>query len=283
MPRKKNPINDIIDAAGAWLGGNRGTINPQVQRTIAQTKEVGKVIDQFATGGMGQALVSDAQRMAASGSSTPSALYKTAAVNLAAAAAGVGAATVVGKVAKNAAREVGVHLSNTPGLRNITYSARRAGTGFGRKVDAGGGNPLKGWIATGKRVVTRPATNIGEYVADTTPVKSPTIPRSGGTTRRAGSGQVYTPSGVYSGKDVFVSKPPLTENQIRGIVQGQITKQDKFLNQISQAGRRGAAYGIGAGAVGTLGAQEALRQAQQAVAGVRRAVSKARGGGTKKK
>lgn len=97
--RKKNPINDIIDAAGAWLGGNRGTINPQVQRTISQTKEVGKVIDQFATGGMGQALVSDAQRMAATGSSTPSALYKTAAVNLAASALGAAAAQVASKAA----------------------------------------------------------------------------------------------------------------------------------------------------------------------------------------
>lgn len=99
--RKENPINDIVDTVGAWLGGNRGTINPQVQRTISQTKEVGKVVDQFATGGMGQALVSDAQRMAATGSSTPSALYKTAAVNLGAAAAGYGAAKVAGKVVQS--------------------------------------------------------------------------------------------------------------------------------------------------------------------------------------
>lgn len=98
--RKKNPINDIVDTVGAWLGGNRGTINPQVQRTISQTKEIGKVVDQFVTGGIGEALVSDAKRMAATGSSTPSALYKTAAVNLGAAAAGYGAAKVAGKVAE---------------------------------------------------------------------------------------------------------------------------------------------------------------------------------------
>lgn len=154
--------------------------------------------------------------------------------------------------------------------------------GSEQQMDEGGGNPLKGWIATGKKVVTRPARNIGEYVADTTPVRGPTMPRSGGT-RNVGRGDVYTPSGVYKGKEVFVSKPNLTDKQVQGIIQGQITKQEKFLGQISRAGRRGAAYGIGAGAVGTLGAQEGLRQAQQAVAGVRRAVSKARGGGTKKK
>lgn len=95
--RPKNPINDILDAAGAWLGGSKGRVtNPQVQAAMDATRAIGKVVD-TATGGFGQAVVSDAQRMAASGSSTPSALYKTAAVNLAAGAAGVAAAKVTGK------------------------------------------------------------------------------------------------------------------------------------------------------------------------------------------
>lgn len=97
--RPKNPINDIIDTAGAWLGGSKGRVtNPQVQAAMDATRAIGKVVD-TATGGFGQAVVADAQRMAASGSSTPSALYKTAAVNLGAAAAGVGAAKVAGKIA----------------------------------------------------------------------------------------------------------------------------------------------------------------------------------------
>ena len=98
--RPKNPINDIINTTSAWLGGNRGTMPSQTRKGIDTIKGVGKVLDS-ATGGFGQAVVSDAQRMAQSGSSTPSALYKTAAVNLAAAAAGVGAAKVAGKVASN--------------------------------------------------------------------------------------------------------------------------------------------------------------------------------------
>lgn len=101
MARKpKNPINDIVDTVGGWLGGRGPGTNPQVQAAMDATRAVGKVVD-TATGGFGQALISDAQRMAQSGSSTPSALYKTAAVNLGAAAAGVGAAKVVGKVAQS--------------------------------------------------------------------------------------------------------------------------------------------------------------------------------------
>ena len=101
MARKKNPINDIVDTVGAWLGGSKGRVtNPQVQAAMDATRAIGKVVD-TATGGFGQAVVSDAQRMAQSGSSTPSALYKTAAVNLGAAAAGVGAAKIAGKAVQS--------------------------------------------------------------------------------------------------------------------------------------------------------------------------------------
>jgi hypothetical protein len=105
MTRKQNPINDIINTVGGWLGGRGPGTNPQVQAAMNATRAVGKVVD-TATGGFGQALISDAQRMAQSGSSTPSALYKTAAVNLGAAAAGVGAAKVAGKVAQTVSRKV---------------------------------------------------------------------------------------------------------------------------------------------------------------------------------
>jgi len=98
MARKKNPINDIVDTVGAWLGGRGPGTNPQVQAAMQATRAIAQTAD-TATGGFGQALLSDAQRMAMTGSSTPSALYKTAAVNLGAAAAGVGAAKVAGKAA----------------------------------------------------------------------------------------------------------------------------------------------------------------------------------------
>jgi hypothetical protein len=128
MARKapKNPISDIVDTVGAWFGGSKGRVtNPQVQAAMDATRAIGKVVD-TATGGFGQAVVSDAQRMAASGSSTPSALYKTAAVNLGAAAAGVGAAKIAAKtgiparVANKVRGEVvGLHGSPVKGLKSI--------------------------------------------------------------------------------------------------------------------------------------------------------------------
>jgi len=103
MARKKNPINDIVDTVGGWLGGRGPGTNPQVQAAMQATRAIARTAD-TATGGFGQALLSDAQRMAMTGSSTPSALYKTAAVNLGAAAAGVGAAKVAGKAAQTVRR-----------------------------------------------------------------------------------------------------------------------------------------------------------------------------------
>jgi len=107
MARKKNPINDIVDTVGGWLGGRGPGTNPQVQAAMDATRAIARTAD-TATGGFGQALLSDAQRMAMTGSSTPSALYKTAAVNLGAAAAGVGAAKVAGKVVRDVVPAVAV-------------------------------------------------------------------------------------------------------------------------------------------------------------------------------
>jgi hypothetical protein len=103
----KNPVNDIINTVGGWLGGRGPGTNPQVQAAMQATRAIAQTAD-TATGGFGQALLSDAQRMAMTGSSTPSALYKTAAVNLGAAAAGVGAAKVAGKVVRDVVPAVAV-------------------------------------------------------------------------------------------------------------------------------------------------------------------------------
>ena len=150
------------------------------------------------------------------------------------------------------------------------------------KIDAGGGGaPVTGWLSS-----TNTARNIGDFVADTTPVKNIGIPRSGGI-RSSGRGSVYTPSGVYPAKETFVTKPPLSENQIRGIMQGQLTKQQNYLGQISNAGRRGAGIGLGVGGVAGVGAtlatQKALDDARKAAAGIGKIVKKARGGGKNKR
>lgn len=138
MARKpKNPINDIINTTSAWLGGRRGAAtNPQVRAAMDATRAVGKVVDS-ATGGFGQALISDAQRMAESGSSTPSALYKTAAVNLGAAAAGAAAAKVAGKVLTQtdvAGRVVSAGQSLLPKEIGIHHSVSKTGKAFTGEV-----------------------------------------------------------------------------------------------------------------------------------------------------
>jgi len=152
--RKKNPLDDVAKTVGNWLGGaarayaditdrsrdvQPGRL-PQVQAALDATRAIGKVVD-IATGGFGSAVVSDARRMAKTGSSTPSALYKTAAVNLGAAAVGVGAAKVAGKVVesgvaarainKATGKQVIVHGSPVKGIRNLEP---RTGGIFGPNV-----------------------------------------------------------------------------------------------------------------------------------------------------
>ena len=104
-PRKpKNPIQDIINTTSAWLGGNRGTINPQVARVSRDLGTVAQTIDTF-TGGFGAAAGRDARNFQ-QGGSLPTNLAKTAAVNLAAGAVGVGAAKVGASAVTNVRAKV---------------------------------------------------------------------------------------------------------------------------------------------------------------------------------
>jgi len=153
--RKKNPLDDVAKTVGNWLGGaarayaditdRSRDVQPgraaRVQAALDATRAIGKVVD-IATGGVGSSVVSDAQRMAKTGSSTPSALYKTAAVNLAAGVGGAKAAQVAGRavaatgiparVANRVRGEiVGLHGSPVKGLKQIeprkgTYAPKNA-------------------------------------------------------------------------------------------------------------------------------------------------------------
>lgn len=129
MARKKNPINDIVDTVGAWFGGNRGTINPQVQRVQRDLGTVAQTIDTFGTGGVGQAALRDVRKFQ-QGGSLPTNLAKTTAVNLAAGAVGAKAAQVAGRaVAKTGiparvankltGQEVLIHSSPKQNLKTI--------------------------------------------------------------------------------------------------------------------------------------------------------------------
>lgn len=142
-PRKpKNPINDIINTTSAWLGGNRGTVNPQVARVSRDLGTVAQTIDTF-TGGFGAAAGRDVRNFA-QGGSLPTNLAKTAAVNLAAGAVGAKAAQIAGTAAKTAVVK-GVQNLNAPkgdleslrGLYHGTAQKLKPGTVIRPRSDLG--------------------------------------------------------------------------------------------------------------------------------------------------
>ncbi len=134
MARRKpqNPVSDIINQVGGWLGGSGPGTNPTVVRVQSQVKQAAKAAD-AALGGLGQAAVNDARRLSSGAGYVPSETIKAAAVNTAAAAAGYGAAKVAGAAGKAIAntgvparvvnkvtgQSVVVHGSATGGLSTI--------------------------------------------------------------------------------------------------------------------------------------------------------------------
>ena len=137
MARKKNPINDIVDTVGAWLGGNRGTVNPQVARV---QRDLGRAVSaaDAATGGLGAAALRDVKNFQ-QGGSLPTNLAKTAAVTAAAGAVGAKAAQVAGKVLPKVAQkvlpaEIGVHHSVA--MKGQPFTGTVRGSKAGRSLTA---------------------------------------------------------------------------------------------------------------------------------------------------
>jgi hypothetical protein len=147
-PRKpKNPIKDLSDVVGGWLGGRGPGTNPVIQRYERDLGTVAQTIDTF-TGGLGAAALRDARNFQ-QGGSLPTNVAKTAAVNLAAGAVGAKAAQVGGRaVAKTGVparmmnkltkQDIYLHGSPISGLKQInpgiggnrTYSSKRGDLGF---------------------------------------------------------------------------------------------------------------------------------------------------------
>ena len=123
--------------------------------------------------------------------------------------------------------------------------------------------------------------NIGDDVADDLVRglgKAPSA--TGKTVRVSKQADVYTPQGVFKGKDVFVKKPDLTAKQIEGIAKAQATRQANDWARLSSAGRRGAAAGGIGGAAGLYAAQKGVGYVKDAVSTAKK---RARGGGKNKK
>ena len=136
------------------------------------------------------------------------------------------------------------------------------------------------------RPLRQAVTKIGDYAAGSVGAGAPRgASTAGKIVKVAKKADVYTPQGVYKGADVFIKKPSLTEKQIAGITKAAQTKADNAYKALAQAGRVGGAIGLGAGAAGTLGAQQAVKAVKNLVSppnngGKRKG---GRGGGAKKR
>jgi hypothetical protein len=153
-----------------------------------------------------------------------------------------------------------------------------------QQIDTGGGNPLKGWIASGKKVVTRTvnnaAQNVGSWAAPTP--RGSVMPKSG--TLKGVRGEVYTPSGVYEGKQVFIRKPALTDRQVEGILKAQETRAMREFARHRNTGAKAAKVaGVGGAAFGWAANDQVGNIAKAVKSAVSTANKKARGGGKNKK
>ena len=124
--KPKGIADDIVGGVrkivSPWLGTPPGQ-NRSVTQAQGLARQAAEGLDQAFTGGMIKA-----------GTQGNKALVKQAAVNAAALGAGYVAGKAVQKVLplvqSRIGKELGVHLSDTDKLRNITFSPKRAGAGF---------------------------------------------------------------------------------------------------------------------------------------------------------
>ena len=130
------------------------------------------------------------------------------------------------------------------------FMAKRKPKANESQIDSGGGPYPAGFGSRGgggvgnrfKKAVNEQANDIGSGVGQSyfnskvAEIKIPSgAPKTVGT-----RGDVYTPGGMYTGKEVFIQKPALTDRQVTGIVQGQVTKAGKQASQIGGAAKTGA-------------------------------------------
>lgn len=146
------------------------------------------------------------------------------------------------------------------------------------KMETMAGGNLKSLLTSAATRLAAPARNvaqnIGSFVAETADEAARFVPKTGRTVRP--KGEVFTPEGVFKGKDVFIKKPDLTSKQIAAVQKGLDTKAARQFAREFRVGTKGAGYGMVAGGATVAGAYELGGT-------VKKVVKKARGGGTKKK
>ena len=119
--RRDKPNDSLANQVGGWLGGAAKVVG----RAAAQNPLVAQNVK------YGRAVMAG-----------PTAVAKTVAIDLAAGAVsrglGYGASKGLSRIKQRFVEDIGVHVSKTPNLKEITYSANRANTGM-KEIE---GSPL---------------------------------------------------------------------------------------------------------------------------------------------
>jgi hypothetical protein len=148
-----------------------------------------------------------------------------------------------------------------------------------------GGNLRSTLVAAATRLATpirNTARNIGSWAAEASDEVGTYVARGPRTSKV--SGDVYTPKGVFQGKDVFVSKPAVSAKKAAAVQKGLQTRAANIrAGQVRSSARASVLAGTFGAVGGAYAATEGVRVVKENVQVVKKVVKKARGGGTKKK
>ena len=166
----------------------------------------------------------------------------------------------------------GERSTKAPASKNIDVSRSwqdvAVQTVFGKpgyQESGAGGLILKGLTALAKSKAASPvragAREIGEFVAEHSGQAKNYLGR--GPRIEKVSGNVFTPQGVFKGKDVFVSKPAVSPDKAASVQKALDTRARRELARQTRIGAKGAAYGAVGGAAGLYGAQRGVATVKQ--------------------
>ena len=153
------------------------------------------------------------------------------------------------------------------GSKDAYYKAIKSGEVQTNELGAGGAKSLiiKGLTALAKSKAASPvragAREIGEFVAEHSGQAKNYLGR--GPRIEKVSGNVFTPQGVFKGKDVFVSKPAVSPDKAASVQKALDTRARRELARQTRIGAKGAAYGAVGGAAGLYGAQRGVATVKQ--------------------
>ena len=154
------------------------------------------------------------------------------------------------------------------------------------KMETMAGGNLKSLLTSAATRLATPIRNtartIGSWAAEASDEVGTYVAKGARTTKV--SGDVYTPKGVFQGKDVFISKPAVSAQKAAAVQKGLQTRAANIRAGQVRTGARASVVAGTAGAIGgAVAATEGVRVVKENIQTVKKVVKKARGGGKNKK